>query len=163
MVNTTVHIGLGSNLGDREAHIRKALLLIENTDGVNLVKTSSLMETSPEGGPPHQGEYLNGAAEITCQDNAESLLRKLQNIENQLGRVRREKWGPRTIDLDLLLFGAKVIDIPQLKIPHPLMHQRLFVMKPLVEIAPDLIHPVLGLTMSEILFSLERDIDLPRT
>ena len=149
------YIGLGSNLGDRAKMIIHATMLIDDLPGIQVVKISQLIETSPVGGPPDQNDYLNGVAELICTVSARQLLDQLLKVETQMGRQRKEKWGPRCLDLDLLLFGDEIIDEPHLKVPHPLMQKRGFVMIPLCEIAPDLIHPVLGSTMRQILNMLE--------
>jgi 2-amino-4-hydroxy-6-hydroxymethyldihydropteridine diphosphokinase len=155
MALTTAYIALGSNLGERSVNIFSALNLLDDQPGIEIAIVSQFIETDPVGGPNHQGKFLNTTAELRCGISAQQLLQTLQSVEEQLGRVRTVKWGPRTIDLDLLLFGLEVIDSEHLKVPHPLMHQRRFVMAPLVEIAPDLVHPVLNKTMRQILDSLE--------
>jgi 2-amino-4-hydroxy-6-hydroxymethyldihydropteridine diphosphokinase len=157
MDQTTAYIALGSNRGDRRETINKALNMLgeSGSDNITIVRVSTLIETAPLGGPAGQDNYLNAVAEILSQTSAEQLLGIMQSVEDRLGRTRPQKWASRTIDLDLILFGGRIIDKPHLKVPHPLMHQRSFVMVPLVEIAPDLIHPVLGQTMREILDSLQ--------
>ena len=146
----TAYLGLGSNLGDREGNIRRALELLAAHPETRVVRVSSFHETEPVG-PPGQGMYMNAAAAVTTRLTAEGLLVLCQEIEEALGRVRTVKWGPRTIDLDILLFGESVIDTGRLKVPHPLMHERRFVLEPLSEVAPDLVHPVLGMTVREML------------
>ena len=152
---TTAYIGLGTNMGKRREIIHRALALLEELDGITVVKVSSLIETAPLGGPAGQSDYLNGVAEILCRTPAEKLLEMLLSVEDRLGRIRREKWGPRTIDLDILLFGDETIDTPDLQVPHRLMHTRKFVMIPITEIAPEVVHPQLGQTMQEILRALQ--------
>ncbi|MBI9017464.1 MAG: 2-amino-4-hydroxy-6-hydroxymethyldihydropteridine diphosphokinase [Phycisphaerae bacterium] len=149
-----VYIGIGSNIGDRAAYINKALAILEATPGIILLKMSELFETIPVGGPENQSNFLNGAVMIKCQLPPTTLLELLLNIENKLGRKRQDHWGSRTIDLDILLFNDHIIDLPNLKVPHPLMNQRLFVIEPLAQIAPDAIHPESNKTISQILQDL---------
>lgn len=132
-----VFIGLGSNLGNRSENIRSAIELLSSIPGIKLEKVSSVIETDPQGGPP-QPKYLNCVAELDTILSAQEVLTVLNDIENKLGRVRGVKNGPRTIDLDILLYGDKKIDEPGLKIPHPRMLGRQFVMGPLLEIEPDI-------------------------
>jgi len=143
------YIALGSNLGQRDQNMNAAIEKIKQIVGVQVRKVSSFYETEPVGGPP-QGLYLNAVLEIDCSLSAQELLRELQRIENELGRERVGKNFPRTIDLDILLFGADVIDEPGLNVPHPRMNEREFVLDPLNEIAPDAVHPVMGLSVSEL-------------
>src|SRR5690242_17492535 len=140
---TIAYIALGSNLGDRDDYLRRALTGLRQTEGVEVTRVSPLYETRPVGGPPGQGPYLNAVAEVRCQRGPHDLLAVLLHIEQQLGRERREKDGPRTIDLDLLLYGDLVHEDAQLIVPHPRLHERLFVLKPLAQLAPGLLHPVL--------------------
>ena len=155
-MTTTAYIGLGSNLGNRAEFINKALALLDDLPGIKITAMSSIIETEPFDGPENQRDYLNGVIEISCSLSANDLLTQLQSIENRLGRTRSQKWDSRTIDLDILLFGSEIIhqDSPDLKIPHLQMHHRLFVMIPLTQIAPDLKHPELNLTMKQILDSI---------
>jgi len=146
-----VYIGLGSNLGPREKNITAALAALEATRGVEVVKVSSVYETEPVGGPAEQGLFLNAVAEIHTTLTAPRLLAVCQKIESSLDRKRAVRWGPRTIDLDILLFDDEIHATPELTIPHPLMHERKFVMEPLAEIAPLAAHPLLDLTASDIL------------
>ena len=148
MSEITAYIALGSNLGDRAQHLDQALQFLAQSPGVAVVKVSAYHETAPVGGPAGQGPYLNAAAELHTTLAADQLLRLLLDIENKLGRVRREHHGPRTVDLDLLLFGQEKITStnPDLIVPHPRMHERLFVLEPLAQIAPLAVHPVLGST-----------------
>ncbi|MEW6354907.1 MAG: 2-amino-4-hydroxy-6-hydroxymethyldihydropteridine diphosphokinase [Planctomycetota bacterium] len=148
------YIGLGSNVGDREENLRGALALLRESGGIEVTKVSSFHETAPVGGPP-QGKFLNAAAEVRTALAPEELLDRLQAIERNLGRERTVKWGPRTVDLDILLYGDVVIQTERLTVPHPLMHERRFVLGPLNEIAPGAVHPVFGKTVSELLGGLD--------
>src|SRR5205807_156940 len=141
----TAYIALGSNLGDRAANLQSALALLAAQAGIRLGRVSPFHETDPVGGPPGQARYLNAAAEIETTLAATDLLQALQEVEQNLGRQRLEKDGPRTLDLDLLFYGKEIIDLqrPDLKlqVPHPRLHERFFVLEPLVQIAPGLVHP----------------------
>ncbi len=148
------YIGLGSNLGDRQANIEAALDCLNPPGETRLLRVSKLTETDPVGGPP-QPKFLNGVAEIETELAPEALLKRLVAIEEKLGRVRREKWGPRIIDLDLLFYDDRVIDSPALKLPHPLIVERAFVLEPLAELAAELVHPVTGRTIREHLELLD--------
>ena len=149
-------IALGSNLGDRAATLRAAIDAVGELPGTRIVRVSSFHETEPVGGPAGQGRYLNAAAVIETSMAAGDLLAALLAIEASLGRERREgeRNAARTIDMDILLFGDAVIDDPGVTVPHPRMQDRLFVMAPVAEIAPDWVHPVVGRTMAELLSML---------
>lgn len=140
-----VYIAMGANLGDRRATIDAAVRDLNAVEGVGVVRVSSLVETAPVG-PGSQGMYLNGAAELATTLSARALLDALLGIERSHGRDRdREaRWGSRTLDLDLLVFGDAVIDEERLSVPHPRLHERVFVLAPLNEIAPDLSVPGRG-------------------
>jgi 2-amino-4-hydroxy-6-hydroxymethyldihydropteridine diphosphokinase len=135
---TRAYVGLGSNLGDREATIRGA---VEALPGV--VAVSTLRETDPVG-VTEQPAFLNGAVVLETDLSARELLELLLSVERSLGRERRERWGPRTIDLDLLLYGDEAIDEPGLTVPHPRLHERRFVLEPLAELDPELAVPGRG-------------------
>ncbi len=160
-MTVTACIGLGSNLGDRRANLDEALRLLGEEASVRVVRVSSYHETEPVGGPPGQGRYLNGATVVETGLGARKLLEVLLGIEARLGRERKVHHGPRTVDLDLLLYGQEVIDdrkgIPGLVVPHPRMHERLFVLRPLSEVAPLAVHPGLGSTVQDLLGRLEAD------
>ena len=132
------YIALGSNLGDRSRNIDLALKYLQEDPAIKVIKTSALMETDPLGGPP-QAKFLNGAAEIETAYSAKDLLKRLQETEIKLGRKQpHSKNHPRTIDLDILLYGDSKINEEDLRIPHPRMREREFVMVPLRQIAPEL-------------------------
>ncbi|HEY6866390.1 MAG TPA: 2-amino-4-hydroxy-6-hydroxymethyldihydropteridine diphosphokinase [Candidatus Eisenbacteria bacterium] len=139
-------IGLGSNLGERESMIRLALEDLSRLSLTRLVRASSLYDTEAVG-EVDQPNFLNAVAQLDTELDPRRLLWNLMLIEKRLGRVRTRRWGPRTIDLDLLLFGDLVIDEPDLRVPHPELSRRSFVLVPLVELDPLLIHPVTGETL----------------
>jgi len=149
-------IGLGSNLGDREAALEGAIAALARTRGLVVQKVSSFHETEPVGGPPGQGMFLNAAAALDTILDPFQLLLVLEEIETRFGRVRAVPWGERTLDLDLLLFGDWIIDTPRLSVPHPRFTTRRFVLEPLVEIAPTAVDPVTKRTVAEILARLGR-------
>jgi 2-amino-4-hydroxy-6-hydroxymethyldihydropteridine diphosphokinase len=128
------YIGLGSNLGDRAANLKAALAALEERGDIRVLRCSSMHETAPVGGPPGQGRYLNAAAELATDLSAPELLARLLSIEQRLGRIRNVRHGPRTLDLDLLLYRDEVICQPGLTVPHPRMWEREFVLRPLAEL-----------------------------
>ncbi len=144
-------IALGSNLGDRRGHLEAALAAMDALPGARVVARSSFHETDPVG-PPGQGAYLNSAAILSTGLEPLELMRALLEIERGRGRVREpgSRWGPRTLDLDLLLYDDEVIHLPGLDVPHPRMHERRFVLAPLAEIGPSLQVPGRG-TVAELL------------
>ena len=133
----TVYLGIGSNQGNRHHNINEALAWL-NKNGISVSKASSIIETDPVGGPP-QDKFLNAVVKIETKLSPSELLSTCQIIERQLGRVREVPNGPRTIDLDILLYDHLTIATPQLQIPHPRMREREFVMRPLKEIAPQIV------------------------
>ena len=138
------YVGLGANLGEREPTIRRALELLAGTAGVDVTRVSTLRETEPWG-PVAQPRFLNGVAELETSLDPQTLVGVLLDVERRLGRVRDgERWGPRSIDLDLLLHGETELDVPGLTLPHPRLHERRFVLEPLAELAPDALVPGRG-------------------
>jgi 2-amino-4-hydroxy-6-hydroxymethyldihydropteridine diphosphokinase len=149
MGSEDVFLSLGSNLGDRSALLQEAETALGRA-GFETLSRSSVYETEPVGGPA-QGEYLNRVLGGRTALEPRALLEACLGVEKTAGRVRAERNGPRTLDVDLLLFGAQVRSEPSLVVPHPRMHERRFVLVPLAEIAPRLVHPVLELTIAELL------------
>jgi 2-amino-4-hydroxy-6-hydroxymethyldihydropteridine diphosphokinase len=143
-------IGLGSNLGDRETTLREAILWLGAQRGNTLRSCSSLYETEPFG-KTDQGWFLNCVIQIETSRDLQGFFQVLQEGEARFGRVRRERWGPRTLDLDLLFFDDAVYSDAELTIPHPGVAVRRFVLEPLCEVAPDLVHPSLGEKVSALL------------
>lgn len=141
------YIGLGSNLGDREGQIRAALEAIADLPDTDLLRVSSLYDTEPAG-EVDQPNFLNAAALLDTELEPRQLLWNLLLIEKRLGRVRTQPWGPRTIDLDLLLYGDEIVEEDDLRVPHPEIIRRSFVLVPLVELDPRLVHPGTGETMA---------------
>ena len=148
-----VYVGLGSNVGDREAMLKAALEQLENLPQTALLKVSSFYETEPVG-VADQPWFLNAVAQLDTDLTPGQVLWNLLRVERVLGRVRSERRGPRTIDLDLLLAGELIIDEPGLVVPHPEMLSRAFVLVPLVEIEPQLVHPATGETLLQHLARL---------
>ena len=150
------YIGFGSNIGDRLAHIQNAIHALSKTEGVTLQKISSVYKTDPVGYEA-QAQFLNGIAAIQTSLSPLSLLHTLKNIETEIGRQHRIRWGPREIDLDILIYGDLCLQTEKLVIPHSEMHLRHFVLVPLAEIAPDLVHPVFQESIQTLLNHLDDD------
>ena len=145
----TAYIALGSNLGDRKNYIDEALKRLSETEHVKLDRVSDIIETVALSST-EQPKFLNAVAELKTILSAVDLHKTLSNIEGELGRVRRGHWWPRTIDLDLLLFGKEVLESPDLTVPHPQMHLRSFVLKGLCQLNGELLHPVMKVSFNEL-------------
>lgn len=153
MKSVNAAIALGSNLGDCLATLKSALEMLDKTPGIRVNSCSSWYETMPVG--PPQPNYWNACACLSVEITPEQLLETLLEIEKKFGRVRRERWGPRTLDLDILLFDNLILETPVLQIPHPRIGERAFVLVPLAEIAPHWIEPVTGKTILQLLAAVD--------
>jgi 2-amino-4-hydroxy-6-hydroxymethyldihydropteridine diphosphokinase len=142
-------VALGSNLGDRAAHLAAAIAALRAHPEIRVTALSAVYETDPVG-PPPQGPYLNAVVRLRTTLAPQALLACLLEIEAGEGRQRGERWSARSLDLDLLFYGALVIDEPGLRVPHPHLHERAFVLEPLCDVAPRLVHPVLGETVEDL-------------
>lgn len=152
----TAYIGLGANTGDRAANLYNAVARMSQTPGIALKRLSRLIETPAVGGPEGSPPFLNGAGAFETMLGSHALMKVLTDIEKDLGRNRRVKWEPRPIDLDLLLYGDQIISSDDLIVPHPLMHERPFVLQPLAEIAGSAVHPTLQMSIEGLLESLRQ-------
>ena len=146
-------IGAGANLDEPVRQIRQAQDELEKSPGVTLLSASSLYRTQPVG-PVEQPPFINAVFSLEPEIGPHDLLSLLLDIEQKMGRVRGERWGPRVIDLDLLFYGEEIIKEQGLEVPHPRLHERRFVLAPLAEIAPDVVHPVIKKSVSELLAGL---------
>jgi 2-amino-4-hydroxy-6-hydroxymethyldihydropteridine diphosphokinase len=147
------YVGLGSNLGDRAAYLLLGLSALSRLPKTHLLRLSPVYETDPVG--PPQPPYLNMVAELETELSPTGLLAEMLRIEKALGRERRERWGPRTLDLDLLLYGDLVLEEAGLSVPHPRLHERAFVLVPLLDLLPEGRHPLWGRSFAELLASLD--------
>jgi 2-amino-4-hydroxy-6-hydroxymethyldihydropteridine diphosphokinase len=149
-------VGMGSNLGDRRAILDAAVAALAGTPGVSRVAVSATHETAPVGGPSGQGPFLNAAALLETTLDPADLHARLRAVEADAGRVRRVRWGERTLDLDLLLHDGAIVDTAELTVPHPRFAVRRFVLAPLAEVAPAATDPLSGRTVAELLANLDR-------
>jgi 2-amino-4-hydroxy-6-hydroxymethyldihydropteridine diphosphokinase len=156
----TAYLLIGGNLGDRAAYLQQAIKQIEALCG-HITRTSSIYETAAWGNT-NQPAFYNQAIQLTTSLPPETLLEQLLAIEIEMGRVRTQKYGPRTIDLDILMIDDKVLDTNTLTIPHPQLHNRRFALLPLAEIAPSLHHPILDKTVSELLVNCPDTLDVQK-
>ena len=152
-MNETAYIGVGSNLNYPQENCKQAVARLKAHPNIKVLVESSLYDTEPLGIKDQQW-FINKVVEVVTGLDAEGLLTALLNIEREMGRLREEKWGPRIIDLDLLFYGDRIIETVNLKIPHPGTALRRFVLAPLVEINPNLFHPILKKTIRELLAAI---------
>jgi len=143
------YLGLGSNIADRANYLKRAVEELEATSSITVLRSSTIIETEPFG-KTDQDNFLNCVLEIETELNPRKLLQACNQIEDQLGRVRKEKWGPRTIDIDILIYGEEINDSPKITLPHPGIHLRKFVLDSMVELCPDLVHPKLNKTIKKL-------------
>ena len=155
MQASVAYIGIGSNLGDKVTNCRHSIESIDGSSGCEVTARSDLFKTEPEGVAGQQW-YANCVVEVKTERTPRQLLDRLMAIEHEMGRIRTKKWESRIIDLDLLLFSEQVLALPGLVVPHPLLHTRRFVLEPLVQLAPELVHPVLNVTIRRLLNELPK-------
>jgi len=145
----TGFLGFGTNLGDRKKNLTQAVNTLNNQPDLAVLRTSGIYETAPWG-LTDQPDFLNMVAEIATSISPGELLERIKKLEQDMGREDGPRFGPRLIDVDILLLEDQVVDEPDLQIPHISLHQRAFVLVPLVELAPDLVHPLLGVTIADL-------------
>ncbi len=154
-----VFLGLGSNMGDRQLNIDNAVKALEADEHITIISTSSFLEYVTEK-RPNEPKFLNGVVKILTNDTPSELLAKIEEIERRFGREFKGAYHPRTIDIDILLFDEEIILEDDLTIPHPLMHERIFVMEPLNEIAPEAYHPILSKNAASIYRAIKEGREL---
>jgi 2-amino-4-hydroxy-6-hydroxymethyldihydropteridine diphosphokinase len=157
---TVAYIAVGANLGDRRAQCARAVAALGGMPGIRVTRLSAWRETAPVG-PVPQGAFVNGVVEVATTLAPRALLEACLAVERAMGRQRGQRWGPRVIDLDVLLYGDRVVNEPGLAVPHPEMTGRRFVLEPLAEIAPDAVHPTTGLTAAALLERLAEERTAP--
>lgn len=155
MDSTIAYIGIGSNLGDKLFNCRHSIDKINQLPGCHVSAVSAIFKTEPVG-VTGQPWYANCVVELSTTQVPSQLLKGLLSVESDMGRIRKKRWEARIVDLDILLFGQEIIESDNLIIPHPLLHKRQFVLEPLYQLAPDLVHPVLKLTMNQLLNKLPK-------
>ena len=160
MSEITALIGLGSNLGDRLGYLKDAVTLLARTEGIHVNAVSSVYETAPVG-YTDQPNFLNCAVQLRTSLPPLDLLRVCMDIEQEAQRVRVIRWGPRTVDLDILFYGDTMLNLPELTVPHPRIPERGFVLVPLLELAPDYLHPALHKTVRELYADFEAQYGAP--
>ena len=154
MTEVIAHLGLGTNLGDRWANLREALRLLALSPGLRLLRCSQVYQTEPWG-VTDQPRFLNCVAEVAATLELEALLTRCQAVEQEVGRVPGPRWGPRLIDVDILLYGEQTVELPHLEIPHTRLHLRAFALIPLAELVPEAVHPALGRSIRELAQDIE--------
>jgi len=155
----TCLVALGSNVGDRFALLDRAIQYLDDHPSITIAERSAWFRTVPVGGPPEQGEFVNAAIRVQTSLSPDELFLVLREVESDLGRQRRKRWAARTVDLDLLLFDDLIQKTPQLEIPHPRLAFRRFVLEPAAEVARDMLHPVVGWTIGQLLDHLNQAAD----
>jgi 2-amino-4-hydroxy-6-hydroxymethyldihydropteridine diphosphokinase len=156
MKSYSVFLGLGSNLGERQKYLNDAAKALAGVSATKVIWTSGIYETAPYG-KADQANFLNAAVEIETELNPSQLFDEVKRIEKSLGRTSTERWGPREIDIDILVYDGLVFEDERIKVPHPELENRRFVLVPLREIAPDLVHPINGMKISELASSCKDD------
>lgn len=152
-------IALGGNLGNTRQILSQAVQTVDSLAGINVLAKSHLYRTAPIG--PPQPDYINACILASTALTPRALLEHLLSIENQFGRVRKERWGARSLDLDLIFYGDQIIDMPKLTVPHPRLHERAFVLVPLADISPNWSHPVFEKTTTQLLDELAKECEIP--